>query len=64
MLTPRLQSDAEPCSRECVVEFTLREHPFPVGALAWSLDDSVLATSADQLILLWDTKVMFIFRIV
>ncbi|KAF8136439.1 WD40 repeat-like protein [Boletus edulis] len=52
----RIGPDAEPSSRECVVEFTLREHPFPVGALAWSLDDSILATSADQLILLWDTK--------
>ncbi|KAG9318564.1 hypothetical protein JVU11DRAFT_656 [Chiua virens] len=52
----QIGSDAEPTSRECVVEFTLREHPFPVGALAWSLDDSILATSADQLILLWDTK--------
>ncbi|KAH0830644.1 WD40-repeat-containing domain protein [Lanmaoa asiatica] len=41
---------------DAVSTFTLREHPFPVGALAWSLDDSVLATSADQLILLWDTK--------
>lgn len=64
MLTPRPQSDTEPSSRQCVVEFTLREHPFPVGALAWSLDDSVLATSADQLILLWDTKVMIFSLIV
>ncbi|KIJ69067.1 hypothetical protein HYDPIDRAFT_172550 [Hydnomerulius pinastri MD-312] len=52
----RIGSDGEPSSRECVVEFTLREHPFPVGAVAWSLDDSILATSADHLILLWDTK--------
>ncbi|KAF9246441.1 WD40 repeat-like protein [Melanogaster broomeanus] len=52
----RIGSDVEPSSRECVVEFTLREHPFAVGALAWSLDDSILATSADNLILLWDTK--------
>lgn len=46
------------------MEFTLRDHPFPVGALAWSLDDSVLATSADQLIMLWDTKVIIITFIV
>ncbi|KAF8844876.1 WD40 repeat-like protein [Paxillus ammoniavirescens] len=52
----RIGSDAEPSSRECVVEFTLREHPFPVGAVAWSLDDSILATSAENLISLWDTK--------
>ncbi|KAF9246442.1 WD40-repeat-containing domain protein [Melanogaster broomeanus] len=50
----RIGSDAEPSSRECVAEFTLREHSFAVGALGWSLDDSILATSADNLILLWD----------
>ncbi|KAH7889566.1 WD40 repeat-like protein [Phlebopus sp. FC_14] len=52
----RIGSDTEPTSRDCAVELTLREHPFPVGALAWSLDDSILATSADNLIKLWDTK--------
>ena len=40
-----------------MVEFTLRDHPYPVGALAWSLDDSILLTSADNLIILWETKV-------
>ncbi|KAL4067711.1 WD40-repeat-containing domain protein [Scleroderma yunnanense] len=49
-------SDGHPRDRECVVEFTLRDHPYSVGAIAWSLDDSILLTSADNLINLWDTK--------
>ncbi|KAI6150688.1 WD40 repeat-like protein [Pisolithus tinctorius] len=52
----RIAPDSHPRDRECVVEFILRDHPYPVGALAWSLDDSILLTSADNLILLWDTK--------
>ncbi|KAF8440042.1 WD40-repeat-containing domain protein [Boletus edulis BED1] len=52
----QMGASLDTASRKGVVEFTLREHPFPVFSLAWSLDDSVLATSADQLILLWDTK--------
>ncbi|KAI6022746.1 WD40 repeat-like protein [Pisolithus marmoratus] len=52
----RIAPDGHPRDRECVVEFILRDHPYPVGALAWSLDDSILLTSADNLIMLWDTK--------
>lgn len=52
----RFSFDGHPRDRECVAEFTLRDHPYPVGAIAWSLDDSILLTSADNLIMLWDTK--------
>ncbi|KAG2077940.1 WD40 repeat-like protein [Suillus decipiens] len=52
----RIGLEAEPSSRDCIVEFILRDHPYPVGCLAWSLDDSILSTSADHLILLWNTK--------
>jgi WD40 repeat protein len=37
--------------------FVLRDHPYPVGCLAWSKDDSVLLTSSDNYIKLWNTKV-------
>ncbi|KAG1770363.1 WD40-repeat-containing domain protein [Suillus placidus] len=52
----RIGLEAEPSSRVCIAEFTLRDHPFPVSCLAWSLDDSILSTSADHLIFLWNTK--------
>lgn len=45
-------------SRDCVSEFVLR-HTRPVGHLAWSPDNSILSTSTDNLILLWNTKVNF-----
>ncbi|TFK42349.1 WD40-repeat-containing domain protein [Crucibulum laeve] len=34
----------------------LRDHPYAVGCLAWSLDDSVLLTSAENYIKMWNTK--------
>ncbi|KAF8891225.1 WD40 repeat-like protein [Infundibulicybe gibba] len=34
----------------------LRNHPYPVGCLAWSLDDSVLLTSAEHHIKMWNAK--------
>ncbi|KAL0577932.1 hypothetical protein V5O48_004039 [Marasmius crinis-equi] len=35
---------------------SLREHPYPVGCLAWSLDDAVLLTSSENYIKLWVVK--------
>ncbi|KAG2041820.1 hypothetical protein BDR03DRAFT_680239 [Suillus americanus] len=57
----RIGLEAELSSRDCIAEFILRDHPYPLGCLAWSLDDSILSTSADHLILLWNTKVDFKF---
>ncbi|KAF5358519.1 hypothetical protein D9756_001366 [Leucocoprinus leucothites] len=34
----------------------LRDHQYPVGCLAWSLDDSILLTSAEQHIKLWNAQ--------
>ncbi|KAF9469272.1 WD40 repeat-like protein, partial [Collybia nuda] len=34
----------------------LRDHPFAVGCLAWSMNDEILLTSADHQIKLWNTK--------
>ncbi|KAH7926652.1 WD40 repeat-like protein [Leucogyrophana mollusca] len=52
----RIGPELEPASRECVPELILKEHPYPVGCLAWSLDDKVLLTSADHLIMLWNAE--------
>ncbi|EAU88784.2 WD repeat-containing protein [Coprinopsis cinerea okayama7 len=35
---------------------TIPEHPDPIGALAWSVDDTVLVTSAEHLIKMWKAK--------
>ena len=34
----------------------LGDYVYPVTCLAWSLDDSILLTSADHYIRLWNTK--------
>ncbi|KAG6837267.1 hypothetical protein H0H93_012272 [Arthromyces matolae] len=34
----------------------LKDHVYPVGCLSWSKDDSILLTSAENLIKLWNTK--------
>ncbi|KAG6820299.1 hypothetical protein H0H93_002563 [Arthromyces matolae] len=34
----------------------LKDHLYPVGCLSWSKDDSILLTSAENLIKLWNTK--------
>ncbi|EIW84917.1 WD40 repeat-like protein [Coniophora puteana RWD-64-598 SS2] len=52
----RIGHETEPTSRECVAELVLRDHEYCVGCLAWSLDDSILLTTADQLIKMWNAK--------
>ncbi|THU82897.1 WD40 repeat-like protein [Dendrothele bispora CBS 962.96] len=34
----------------------LRDHPYPVGCLSWSLDDSIILTSAENIIKMWNTQ--------
>ncbi|KAH9050611.1 WD40 repeat-like protein [Lactarius hengduanensis] len=34
----------------------LHDHPFPVGCLAWSLDDTILLSSSEQYIKMWNTE--------
>ncbi|KAI0032289.1 WD40 repeat-like protein [Vararia minispora EC-137] len=34
----------------------LKDHPFAVGCVAWSFDDTVLLSSSDHIIKMWDTK--------
>ncbi|KAG2147170.1 WD40-repeat-containing domain protein [Suillus cothurnatus] len=52
----RIGLETEPSSRDSIAEFILRDHPYYISCLAWSLDDSILSTSADHLILLWNAK--------
>lgn len=49
--------------REWSPHHILREHQYAVGCLAWSLDDSILLTSAEQTIKLWNTKVNLLTHI-
>lgn len=52
------KSLADPSSAgEWSVVHQLKEHPYPVGCLAWSLDDKILLTCSDNIIKLWNTKV-------
>ncbi|KAG6856377.1 hypothetical protein H0H87_005142 [Tephrocybe sp. NHM501043] len=51
----RLSYDAE-LRTQWVPHLILKDHPYPVGCLAWSKDDSMLLTSAENLIKLWNTK--------
>ncbi|KII88044.1 hypothetical protein PLICRDRAFT_30507 [Plicaturopsis crispa FD-325 SS-3] len=48
--------EADPSKRMCAPTVILWDHPFPVGYIAWSLDDSVLLTSAENYIKLWNTQ--------
>jgi WD40 repeat protein len=56
-----LQSETDPATRECVAERVLSGHEYGVNALAWSPDDKILLTSAEQVIKMWDVAVCFAF---
>ncbi|KAL5529369.1 hypothetical protein ACEPAG_5354 [Sanghuangporus baumii] len=48
--------EIEPNVRECALEKKLRDHNDPVGCLAWSPNDTVLLTSTDSNIKIWNAK--------
>ncbi|EJF66274.1 WD40 repeat-like protein [Dichomitus squalens LYAD-421 SS1] len=52
----RIELDKDARSRAYSPEFVLRDHPYPVGCVAWSLDDSILLTAAEHFIRLWNTR--------
>ncbi|KAI0934659.1 hypothetical protein AcV5_006428 [Taiwanofungus camphoratus] len=52
----RIELDKDPSIREYSPQFILRDHPYPVGCVAWSLNDSILLTAAEHCIKLWDTR--------
>jgi WD40 repeat protein len=39
------------------VEWDFSEHAYPINCLAWSTDDTILLTGAEQQIKMWDMKV-------
>ncbi|KAF8965302.1 WD40 repeat-like protein [Flammula alnicola] len=49
-----LNSSSSP--QDWAAHLILRDHPYPVGCLAWSLDDSVLLTSSEHFIKMWNAK--------
>ncbi|KAI0341652.1 WD40 repeat-like protein [Trametopsis cervina] len=49
-------SDPNPQTREYEAVHILRDHPYPVGCVAWSLDDAVLLTSSENHIKMWNTR--------
>lgn len=58
----RIGLEKDPLTRECTVQHYLRDHNYSVGCLAWSLDDAVLLTSADNVIRMWNTTTGSCFK--
>ena len=57
LITPFPQPEKEPAQREYTQHLVLRDHQYPVGCITWSLDDSMLLTSSDNHIKMWNTRV-------
>ncbi|TFK30111.1 WD repeat-containing protein [Coprinopsis marcescibilis] len=51
-----VDSSSSGSSQDWTAHLTLPEHPYSIAALAWSPDDSVLVTGAEQVIKLWNAK--------
>ncbi|KAI0685665.1 WD40 repeat-like protein [Cytidiella melzeri] len=52
----RIDSDTNPQTRDYSAVHIFRDHPYPVGCVAWSLDDSVLLTASENFIKMWNTR--------
>ncbi|KAH9483891.1 WD repeat-containing protein 26-like protein [Psilocybe cubensis] len=48
--------DSSSSAQDWTAHLILRDHPYPLGCLTWSLDDSILLTSTEQFIKMWNTK--------
>lgn len=48
--------DSGSSMQDWAAHLILRDHPYSVGCLAWSLDDSILLTSAEHFIKMWNVK--------
>jgi WD40 repeat protein len=48
---------------DCSLERVLRGHTFYMSAIAWSPDDSLLLSSAEHEIKMWDVEVSLIFYV-
>lgn len=51
-----------PSERDCSTDKVLVGHNYPISAIAWSPDDSLLLSSAEQQLRLWNTSVRVAFR--
>ncbi|KAL0946759.1 hypothetical protein HGRIS_012935 [Hohenbuehelia grisea] len=49
-------ADPEPSTREWAAQHILQDHPYAVGCLTWSKDDTILLTSSEHFIKLWNAK--------
>ncbi|TCD66196.1 hypothetical protein EIP91_001690 [Steccherinum ochraceum] len=56
------RSDEDPSTRDYHAEHILREHPYSVGCVAWSLDDNILLTAAENYIRMWNTRTGVLVR--
>ncbi|THH20764.1 hypothetical protein EUX98_g8521 [Antrodiella citrinella] len=52
----RVGSEADPSTRDYYAQHILKEHPYSVGCVAWSLDDSILLTASENYIRMWNTR--------
>ncbi|KAI5121012.1 hypothetical protein M0805_005958 [Coniferiporia weirii] len=52
----RIGPETEPNVRECALERKLGDHLSTVGCLAWSPNDSILLTSTDPTIKMWNAR--------
>ncbi|KAF8637401.1 hypothetical protein AX17_002896 [Amanita inopinata Kibby_2008] len=46
----------EPSLHDWSIHLVLKDHPYSVGCLAWSIDDSLLLTSAEHFIKIWNAQ--------
>ena len=59
-LIPRFQCHSQISNSDISLHLHLRDHQFPVGCLAWSLDDTILLSSCETLIKMWNTEVRLV----
>ncbi|KDQ07069.1 hypothetical protein BOTBODRAFT_120606 [Botryobasidium botryosum FD-172 SS1] len=52
----RIGPPSESGNRDCTPEQVFRDHKYEVSCLAWSLDDSILLTSAENIVKIWNVK--------
>lgn len=54
--SPKSTIGSSSTPQDWTAHLILRDHQYPVGCLAWSLDDSVLLTSSENSIKMWNVK--------
>ncbi|KAG8934591.1 hypothetical protein FRC02_009671 [Tulasnella sp. 418] len=54
--------ETDPSIRDCKSIQQLRDHEYQVGIVAWSLDDKVLITGAEQILKMWNVETGLFIR--